>query len=163
MRKTLVFTFLSACLTACVAEVPDSGPAPEFSLASLAGGTIDSEDLKGKVVVVDFWATWCQPCIREIPNYNALHAEHSDSDVVMLGITLESGAFANVEPFIPRLDIEYPVVMGDEDVVTGFGGYPGFPTTFVVSPDWQIYKKYIGNLPGKVELIEQDIRDLSSS
>ena len=161
MRRTLVLIFLSACLTACIAARPDAEPAPEFSLASLAGGTIDSEDLEGKVVVVDFWATWCQPCIREIPNYNALYAEYGEDDFVVLGITLESGAFENVEPFIPRLDIEYPVVMGDEDVVAGFGGYPGFPTTFVVSPDWKIYKKYIGNLPGKLELIEHDIRDLS--
>ncbi len=180
MKNILLLTLFSVSLAACTFEMPESaldgsapagGPgstanlqsAPDFDLASLAGGTLNSEELKGKVLVVDFWATWCSPCIEEIPNFNTLHVEQDSDKFAMLGITVESGSFEDVEPFIERLGIEYPVVMGDEEVVTGFGGLIGFPTTFVVSPDWKIYKKYLGMKTGKKELIEQDVIDLIGS
>ncbi len=179
MKNILFVTIVCLALTGCTVTAPGSGdaaavadaalieaadalkPAPEFILASLAGGELNSEDLKGKVVVVDFWATWCQPCIEEIPNFNTLHHEQSDN-LVMLAITVESGSFDDVEPYIDELGIEYPVVMGDEDVVSGFGGLLGFPTTFVVTPDWKIYKRYLGQKADKKELIEQDIIDLTA-
>lgn len=175
MKKILLLT-LALSLAGCTFTMPEAttddpsdssaGPtanlqsAPEFELASLAGGTLTSEDLKGKVLVVDFWATWCKPCIEEIPNFNALHSEQGEDRFAMLGITVESGSFEDVEPYIERLGIDYPVVMGDDDVVRGFGGLIGFPTTFVVSPDWKIYKKYLGSKTNKKELIEQDVADL---
>jgi thiol-disulfide isomerase/thioredoxin len=137
--------------------------APAFDLASLRGGRLNSEDLQGKVLVVDFWATWCQPCIQEIPNYNTLNAEQDSDKFVMVGVTVESGSFEDVEPYLEELGIEYPLVMGDDDVVAGFGGLIGFPTTFVVSPDWKIYKKYLGMQPDKKEKIEQDILELTGA
>lgn len=174
--KNIPLLFLAITLTACTFTMPDAstdsssgssgGPAadlqtaPDFDLASLAGGTLNSEDLKGKVLVVDFWATWCQPCIEEIPNFNELHLEQDSENFAMLAVTVESGPIEDVEPYIERLEIQYPVVMGDEAVVQGFGGLIGFPTTFVVSPDWKIYKKYLGMKVGKKELIEQDVIDL---
>ena len=178
MKNILLMTVLAAGLTACTFTMPEaetgSGAlvpgsteglqaAPEFELASLLGGNLSSEEMKGKVVVVDFWATWCKPCIEEIPNFNALKAEQDSDKFIMLGITVESGAFDDVMPYIEKLGIEYATVMGDEDVVTGFGGLIGFPTTFVVSPDWKIYKKYLGMKVGKKDLIEQDIIDLMSA
>ena len=139
---------------------PELKTAPEFELVSFADGTISSEDLKGKVLVIDFWATWCKPCIEEIPNFNLLDAEQSDDRVVMLGITVESGSYEDVEPYITEFGIEYPVVMGHEALVAGFGGLIGFPTTFIVSPDWKIYQRYLGMKTDKKEQIEQDILDL---
>ena len=180
MKNILLLTLLSVSLAACTFEMPETAldaasasggagstanlqSAPEFDLASFAGGTLNSEELKGKVLVIDFWATWCKPCIEEIPNFNTMNAEQDSDKFVMLGITVESGSFEDVEPYIERFGIEYPVVMGDEDVVSGFGGLIGFPTTFVVSPDWKIYKKYLGMKTGKKELIEQDVIDLVGS
>ena len=101
--------------------------APNFELSALAGGVINSKDLYGKVVIVDFWATWCPPCIEEIPHYNALHAEQNGDEFVMLGITVHSGSFDDVQPYIEEFGIQYPVIMGDVSVVEGFGGLGGSP------------------------------------
>ena len=84
--------------------------APNVELSALAGGVINSKDLYGKVVIVDFWATWCPPCIEEIPHYKALHAEQNSDEFVMLGITVYSGSFDDVQPYIEEFGIQYPVV-----------------------------------------------------
>ena len=173
MKNILLVLLICFCSIGCVAEAPTAVAddvqepaenltgAPEFNLASLAGGTISSEDLKGKVVVVDFYATWCAPCIKEIPDLNTLYNEHDDDSFAMIGITIESGSIDDVKEHIRDLNIEYPVAMGDEAVQIAFGGILGFPTKFVIGPDWKIYKKYLG---GEVkDQIEQDILALTET
>jgi thiol-disulfide isomerase/thioredoxin len=164
MKRLLILAVVTIGMTALVACAPapvgDCGTdcAPDFDLAAFPEGTLSSADLRGKVVIVDFWATWCQPCIKELPDLNALYHEQDPEKFAMVGITIQSGSYDDVKPFIEELGIEYPVVMGDEAVETGFGGIIGFPTKFVIGPDWKIYKKYLG---GDVkEDIEQDVEDL---
>ena len=134
--------------------------APEFDLVNVAGGTTKSADIKGKVAVIDFWATWCAPCILEIPNFNDLHAERKSKGVQMLAITVESGSLDKIKPKVAQFEMKYPVLVGDDKVVEGFGGQRGFPTTYVVTKDWKIYKKYLGTRANKKELIEKDIETL---
>jgi len=134
--------------------------APEFDLANVASGTTKSADIKGKVAVIDFWATWCAPCILEIPNFNDLHAEHKSKGVQMLAITVESGTLDKITPKVAQFEMMYPVLVGNDKVVEGFGGQRGFPTTYVVTKDWKIYKKYLGMRANKKELIEKDIEKL---
>src|SRR5947208_17025129 len=134
--------------------------APTFELENVAGGKLKSDDLKGKVIVVDFWATWCEPCISEIPNYNALQESYADKGVEFLGVTVESGPLKDIKPKVEELKMKYPVVVGTDEVIDGFGGLIGFPTTFIVDKDWRVYKKYLGMTRNKKEMIEKDLRKL---
>ena len=177
MIKTMIKTMIAILLTAalslygCTSKQPASkqassqpaksaGPAPDFELEKVSGGILKSDDIKGKVTIVDFWATWCQPCIQEIPNFNKIHESHDGKGVQMLAITVESGSLDEIKPKVKELNMKYPVVVGNDKVVEGFGGLIGFPTTFVVTQDWKIYKKYLGMTPKKRELLEKDITTL---
>ena len=136
-------------------------PAPEFTLQNVLGGELKSADLKGKVVVVDFWATWCVPCKVEIPEYNQIRNRLKDRGVEFVGVTFESGnSVEDVKPFVKELKMDYPVVMGTDEVQTGFGGNPGYPTTFLVGKDWKVYRKIMGSRAEKIANLEKDIEEL---
>lgn len=134
--------------------------APEFILKTFEGNDFYSKDLEGKVVIIDFWATWCQPCIKEIPSYNALYSKYKNTNFMMLGITMDSGTAKNVKPFIGKFKIQYPIYMGDEKVDSAFGGMQAYPTTFIIDQNWNIYKKYLGTYPRKVEGIDKIVSKL---
>ena len=169
MKKPLTILFvlvLAGCgLSQPSGDTPQStnqqkSAAPDFELARVSGGTLKSSDLKGKITIVDFWATWCEPCIAEIPNYNKIHEKYDGKGVQMLGITVESGPLKDIKPKVDDFQMKYAVVVGDDKVIEGFGGLIGFPTTFIVDKDWKVYKKYLGMTRNKRELIEKDIEKL---
>ena len=136
-------------------------PAPEFSLKNVLGGEVKSSDFKGKVLVIDFWATWCVPCKVEIPHYNELRSKLKDQGVEFLGVTYDSGSSVkNVVPFLTELKIEYPVVMGTDAIDEALGGHPGYPTTFLVGKDWKVYRKIFGSAENKIQNLEKDITAL---
>ena len=169
MKKTALAFAIAFVLFGCTstggrvddqnATVQLKGPAPEFDLENVAGGTTKAADLKGKVTVVDIWATWCEPCIAEIPKFNQMTEYYKGKDVQIVGITIESPHDA-IKPKVQETGMKYTVLVGNDAVVDGFGGVIGFPTTYVVTKDWKIYKKYLGALPDKDQRIRKDVEKL---
>ncbi len=136
-------------------------PAPSWSLVDLSGNPVESSQFQGKIVIVDFWATWCGPCRKGIPELTKLYAAYKDKGVEIVGVSLDQQGPAVVRPFVAQYKMNYPVLMGTQKIVNDFGGVTGIPTAFVISQDGKIYKKYVGLYPGSV--YEQDIRSLLGS
>jgi thiol-disulfide isomerase/thioredoxin len=132
---------------------------PTVKLMDLDGKKIDSDSLKGNIVLLDFWATWCGPCIVEIPEYNALQKKYADKGVKVLGVTLASGEIDEVRPFVGRFKIQYPVLMGSDDQAYDLN-ISGYPTTFLITRDWKVYMMYIGGGPEKIKRLQSDLERL---
>src|SRR5215510_2137470 len=123
MMKSGLTLLLALGLLACTKAPPAAvkGPAPDFELENVAGGKTAAADLKGKVLVVDFWATWCEPCIAEIPKFNKMVDEYRGKNVQIVGITVES-AHDTIKPKVYETGMKYLVLVGNDAVVDGFGG-----------------------------------------
>ena len=106
--------------------------APNFSLKDINGKTVKLSDYKGKVVLLNFWATWCGPCKREIPDLVTLHNTYKKKGAVVLSIALDQQGTSIVKPFVEKNKITYPVLIGDTDVVQAYGNFTGIPTTVVI-------------------------------
>jgi thiol-disulfide isomerase/thioredoxin len=132
---------------------------PQMQMTDFAGKPVKQEQLGGKAYIIDFWATWCGPCIVEIPAFNRLQEKYAAQGLKVLGVTLASGEAKEVQPFVTRFKMKYTVVMGNDDQL-GDLNVMGFPTTYVVTRDWKIYRKYTGAGPKKSEEIEADIQKL---
>jgi thiol-disulfide isomerase/thioredoxin len=138
---------------ACGPQEPSSQgppvPAPDFELPGREGQRVALADFRGQTVILDFWATWCAPCVAQIPILNAFHDAHQDRGVVVLGVALDAGGFEAVERFeaedLGGEAIRYPVVLGDESLLQRYGGF-GLPTLYVVRPDGTLASSHVGGL-----------------
>ena len=130
-----------------------------FKFENVAGGFMTSEDLKGKVTVVDLWATWCTPCVGEIPIYNQLYDAFRGQDVAIVGIAVDSPR-REIPSKVRQLGIKYPVLIANDAAGEAFGRIQRFPTTVVINKEGKIYKRYMGSAPQKEESIKQDIEHL---
>ena len=132
---------------------------PPLNLQDFDGKAIPSDQFKGNIVVLDFWATWCVPCIAEIPTLNRLQEKYGAKGVTVLGVTMASGEAAEVKPFIGRNKMKYKVLMGDDDQVYDLN-VVAFPTTYLVTRDMKVFRRYIGAGPRKAAELEADIQKL---
>jgi peroxiredoxin len=125
-------------------------PAPSFSLNGLNGGKIRLEDFRGKVVVLDFWATWCPPCREGIPELNRLYAEYRNRGLAVIGISLDRGEAEEVRRFLAQRGAEYLNALGNEEIlqaysaIPGLGKIQGIPTAFVIDREGRLRKKFVG-------------------
>lgn len=129
------------------AEARPAPIAPAFSLPDLDGRQVQLSSLRGRVVVVDFWATWCAPCVLQIPVLNAFQTRHAGSEVVVLGVSVDVDGEDVVRDFAAQHGIRYPVLLGDESLAREFGAQ-GFPSLFVIAPDGSIDSSHVGVLEG---------------
>lgn len=117
-----------------------------FSSVDIQGKTHSLEDYKGKWVVVNYWATWCPPCLDEIPELNEFHEEHHKKDAVVLGINFEEVDKDYLKSFIDEYFISYPVFIGELKRNSPFGQIIGLPTTFIVSPEGKVVERKVGGI-----------------
>lgn len=130
-------------------QASDSKPiagatAPAWSLKDVDGKTVSSADFKGKVVLLDFWATWCPPCKAEIPGFVELQKTYGDKGLVVVGVSLDEEGAKVLKPFMKQFGINYPIVLGDLKTAQVFGGVRSIPTTFIIGRDGRIAGQHVG-------------------
>ena len=124
---------IGSCLTTFAASSADAKmAAPSLQLQNLEGKSVRLSDFKGKVVVLNFWATWCSPCREEIPDLVSLQKEYAARGLVVLGVSMDEGDPARVASFAKKFGINYPLVMGDAKTAEAYGGIQVLPTTFII-------------------------------
>ncbi|HKG80862.1 MAG TPA: TlpA disulfide reductase family protein [Pyrinomonadaceae bacterium] len=138
-------------------EVVVGNTIPDFSVTSLEGKTIDKNALKGEVVVLNFWASWCTPCMAEIPELKELAA---NSKAKVIGIALDENGLETVKPFVDAHRINYTVAVGTQELFQQFNGV-GIPYTLVLDPSQRIVKIYRG--PTNRESLEADLKTIKQN
>jgi len=151
--------FDSASRPETIQLVADPVQMPPLTMQALDGRTVTSDDLRGKVTLVNFWATWCGPCRAEIPDLIKLQARYPD-ELQVIGVSADEGGVALVEDFATEFGINYPVVMATPEIRRAFPGVTALPTTFIVDPDGRVVQTHVGLInPG---VIEQETRFLAA-
>jgi thiol-disulfide isomerase/thioredoxin len=152
LRFSLV-VLLCLCLPACTSpppQTPSAGPpavgqvAPDFTLSDLNGNTYTLSALRGKVVIVNFWATWCPPCRAEMPSMEQLHRELGDEGLVLLAVNIEKDGRQTVPKFLAASPHSFPVLVDDQETVQKRYGVYKFPESFVIRKNGVIDDKVIG-------------------
>ena len=142
-----VVAFLAATLSPGYSEANAAGKegtAPDWSLKDLNGKEISFSQLKGKVVIVDFWATWCPPCRAEIPGFVELYKKYEKDGLVIVGMSLDEKGASVVKPFVKKQKMNYPVVLADDKIADAFGGVKSIPSTFIINRKGQIVQQHVG-------------------
>jgi peroxiredoxin len=131
--------------------------APDFSLTDISGKKLNLSDYKGKVVLLDFWATWCGPCLMEMPGFVELQNRYGSQGFAIIGISMDD-SMGPVVQFYTRYKMNFPVALGDAKMEEEYGGVVGLPTTFLIGRDGRIYAEHMGSAdPG---VFEEEIKEL---
>jgi thiol-disulfide isomerase/thioredoxin len=144
----------------CRARVQEElRPAPAFELPALDSGRVTLEDLKGKVVVLDFWATWCGPCLKEVPEYIKFWNKNRERGVDVVGVAVESDP-EDVRGLVHARSIPYRQLLGTEEMAEAYGADQGLPTTLVIDGEGRIRIRILGNDSGKFERLQKTVDGL---
>jgi thiol-disulfide isomerase/thioredoxin len=138
-------------------DTDSRAPAIEFSLVGIDGANYTLSAQKGKVVLVDFWATWCPPCIEEIPHLVELHKEYNEKGLVVWGVGLDNEA--KLRAFADEKGVVYPILVGNETVGQDYG-VQGIPTTLLFDKKNRIAFKHVGFSQGMEEQLKKEIEQL---
>jgi len=147
---------------AAVKPEKDRKSAPEFSLKDVNGQTVRLADYKGRVVLLDFWATWCGPCKIEIPWFMEFEQQFKDRGFAVLGVAMDEDGWSVVKPYIQDLKMNYRIVLGNEQVGNMYGGVESLPTTFLIDRQGKVASVHIGLDRGKEDYKNDIVRLLEA-
>lgn len=132
--------------------------APDFILKTSDGKTLQLAGLKGKVVVVNFWATWCGPCRAEMPGFLQAYDKLKQKGLEIVGIALDEGGWDDVSPFVKKMNVKYPIVLGNTSVTNAYGGIDAIPSTFIIDRQGNLVDKHVGYM--SKDEFEKKLKDL---
>jgi cytochrome c biogenesis protein CcmG/thiol:disulfide interchange protein DsbE len=162
MKKLLPILLAAPLLAAGLVLAPNASAAdkaPDYALKAASDGKVQKlADLKGKVVLLDFWATWCPPCREEIPDFVSLQKQYGKQGLQVVGISVDKGGTEGVVKFMDENKINYPILMSEGATEKAYGGIRAIPTTFLIDRKGNIVKKYIGGT--SKETFEKDLKAL---
>ena len=157
------FAALSGCgsttVRAAVKGDNQRKAAPDFTLKDADGKTVRLSDYKGKVVLLDFWATWCGPCKIEIPWFMEFEQQFKDKGFAVVGVSMDEDGWSAVKPYLARMNVNYRIVLGNDKVGDQYGGVDSLPTTFLIDRQGRIAATHVGLTGGK-EDFKNDISNL---
>ena len=130
--------------SASVKPEPSRKKAPEFELKDSRGNLVHLADYKGKVVLLDFWATWCSPCAVELPWFMEFERKYKDRGFEVLGVAMDDDGWKVISPFVERKKFNYRVVLGDDKTGDQYGGIEALPSTYVIDRNGKIAAVHIG-------------------
>ena len=162
MQRPTVFALLTLLLAAVprpgLAEGPEPAaaeraeiqPMPELRVEALDGRILDSQELRGQVVLLDIWATWCGPCLWAAPQLDSIYADFNDRGVEMIGIAVDSGSAAEVAKAAKAYGMTYPVTLWSEELAESIHNLRALPTYILITPDWTVHRTWVGPVSPKV-------------
>jgi thiol-disulfide isomerase/thioredoxin len=151
LRRARAASASSAANAKVIHFAKNPEPAPAFLLHDINGKIVSTADWKGKVVILNFWATWCPPCREEIPELVQLQTRYKDK-LLIVGASEDEDGPQKVQQFVQRYGMNYPIVMATKELIENYGGVPALPTSFLIDPEGRIVQKHTG-------LYEYDVYD----
>jgi len=151
----------ASCKRTEKSRVAEEGRAPDFTLSDVSGKKVTLSELRGKVVLVEFWATWCPPCKDAVPELNKVYEKYKNKNVQVLAISLDQGGdvASKLNSFVKEHRINYPVLIDDKEVNVSYG-VANVPVAFIIDKEGKVAKKHVGFMEELSEKISHDIEAL---